>query len=58
MVANLSTMVMTPLMGLAQLDIFGFLTGPEGRTLGANLIGSMLLDLITALIGALFQVTL
>jgi len=51
-------MVTPPLMGLAQLDIFGFLTGPEGRALGANLIGSMLLDLISALIGALFQVAL
>jgi len=51
-------MVTPPLMGLAQLDIFGFLTGPEGRALGANLIGSMLLDLINALIGALFQVAL
>lgn len=58
MVANLSMMAMPSLMGLAQLDIFGFLTGPEGRTLGANLIGSMLLNLINALIGALFQVTL
>lgn len=57
MVANLSMMVMPPLMGLAQLDIFGFLTGPEGRALGANLIGSLLLDLINALLGALFQVT-
>ena len=58
MVANLSVMAMPPLMGLAQLDILGFLTGPEGRTLGANLISSILLDLISALIGALFQVTL
>ncbi len=58
MVATLSMMVTPPLMGLAQLDIFGFLTGPEGRALGANLIGSMLLDLINALIGALFQVAL
>jgi len=57
-VATLSMMVTPPLMGLAQLDIFGFLTGPEGRALGANLIGSMLLDLINALIGALFQVAL
>lgn len=53
---NIVMATMVPMVGLAQLDIFGWLTGAQGRAAGANLIGSLLVDLINALIGAIFQI--
>jgi len=57
MTAKVGMLSMVPLAGLAQLDIAGFLTGPEGRSLGANLITSVLLDLLNALLSVFFQIT-